>query len=52
MPRLAVYDRSSSVIPTWPKPCDHIVRGYFGLGDNEQLVQVTSSADFLLYVWA
>ena len=33
-------------------PCDHIVRGYFGLGDHEQVVHVTSSADFLLHIWA
>jgi hypothetical protein len=32
--------------------CDHIVRGYFGLGDHEHVVNVTSSADFLLYIWA
>ncbi len=36
-----------------PKPaCNHVVRGYFGLGDNEQVVHVTSNADFLLYIWA
>jgi hypothetical protein len=34
------------------KPCDHIVRGYFGLGDHEQVVRVTSTEDFLLYIWA
>jgi hypothetical protein len=33
-------------------PCDHVVRGYFGLGDHEQVVHVTSSADFLLHIWA
>ncbi|MEK6301464.1 MAG: hypothetical protein AABO41_12140 [Acidobacteriota bacterium] len=32
--------------------CDHIVRGYFGLGDHEHVVHVRSNADFLLYVWA
>lgn len=30
----------------------HVVRGYFGLGDNDPVVNVTSSADFLLYIWA
>ena len=33
-------------------PCDHIVRGYFGLGDHEDVVHVTANADFLLYIWA
>lgn len=33
-------------------PCDHVVRGYFGLGDHEHVVHVTSDADFLLYIWA
>jgi hypothetical protein len=32
--------------------CDHIVRGYFGLGDHERVVNVTCNADFLLYIWA
>lgn len=32
--------------------CDHIVRGYFGLGDHEHVVRIKSNADFLLYVWA
>jgi hypothetical protein len=32
--------------------CDHIVRAYFGLGDREHVVNVTSNADFLLYIWA
>ncbi|WP_255951858.1 hypothetical protein [Streptomyces odontomachi] len=31
---------------------DHIVRGYFGLGDNDRIVHVTSDADFLLHIWA
>jgi hypothetical protein len=34
------------------EPCDQMVRGYFGLGDHEQVVHVTSSADFLLHIWA
>jgi hypothetical protein len=33
-------------------PCDHVVRGYFGLGDHEHVVHVTSSADFLVHIWA
>jgi hypothetical protein len=33
-------------------PCDHVVRGYFGLGDHEHEVRVTSSADYLLHIWA
>lgn len=33
-------------------PCDHVVRGYFGLGDHEDVVRVTSTGDFLLYIWA
>jgi hypothetical protein len=32
--------------------CNHIVRGYFGLGDNDPVVNVTSNADYLLYIWA
>lgn len=32
--------------------CDHVARGYFGLGDHEHVVHVTSSADFLLHIWA
>jgi hypothetical protein len=31
---------------------DRVVRGYFGLGDHEQVVRVTSSADFVIHVWA
>jgi hypothetical protein len=31
---------------------DKIVRGYFGLGDHEHLVRVSSTEDFLLYIWA
>jgi hypothetical protein len=33
-------------------PCNHIVRGYFSLGDHEDVVHVTSNADFLLHIWA
>lgn len=29
-----------------------IVRGYFGLGDHETAVHVTSDEDFLMYIWA
>jgi hypothetical protein len=29
-----------------------VVRGYFSLGDHESSVSVTSSQDFLLYIWA
>jgi hypothetical protein len=32
--------------------CDQILRGYFGLGDNEIAVHVTSSKDFLVHIWA
>jgi hypothetical protein len=32
--------------------CDQVVRGYFGLGDHEHVVHVTSSADFVLHIWA
>jgi hypothetical protein len=31
---------------------DQAVRGYFALGDNEASVDVTSDADFLVYLWA
>ena len=30
----------------------HIVRGYFGLGDHENVVHITSSADFHMHIWA
>jgi hypothetical protein len=29
-----------------------VERGYFGLGGNDKLVEVTSSEDFMLYIWA
>lgn len=32
--------------------CAHVVRGYFGLGDHEHVVHVTSDADFRLCIWA
>jgi hypothetical protein len=31
---------------------EHVVRGYFGLHDNDHEVKVHSSADFLMYIWA
>jgi hypothetical protein len=31
---------------------EKIVRGYFGLGDHEQIARVTSTADFRLHIWA
>jgi hypothetical protein len=31
---------------------DKVVRGYFGLGDHERVVRVSSSADFVLHVLA
>ncbi len=31
---------------------NQVVRGYFGLGDHEASVQVTSDEDFLAYIWA
>ena len=35
-----------------PRTCEQVVRGYFGLGDHEQVVHVTSDADFVVHVWA
>jgi hypothetical protein len=32
--------------------CDHIVRGYFGLGDHVHVVHVTCDADFRICIWA
>ncbi len=32
--------------------CDQVTRGYFGLGDNVQIVHVTSDADFVVHIWA
>jgi len=34
------------------RTCKHVVRGYFGLGDHERVVHVTSDADFVLHIWA
>jgi hypothetical protein len=34
------------------RTCEHVVRGYFGLGDHERVVHVTSDADFVLNTWA
>lgn len=31
---------------------EQIVRGYFGLGEVEGVVRVTSTADFLVQIWA
>jgi hypothetical protein len=31
---------------------EQVVRGYFGLGDSDHFVNVTSSSDFLLHIWA
>jgi len=31
---------------------DKIVRGYFSLGDHEQVVNITSSQDYRLHIWA
>ncbi len=33
-------------------PCEQIARGYFGLGDHEHVVHITSNEDFLVYIWA
>jgi hypothetical protein len=34
------------------RTCEHVVRGYFGLGDHERVVHVTSDADFVLHTLA
>jgi hypothetical protein len=34
------------------RTCEHVVRGYFGLGDYERVVHVTCDADFVLHTWA
>jgi hypothetical protein len=34
------------------RTCEQVLRGYFGLGDHEQVVHVTSDADFVVHVWA
>jgi hypothetical protein len=50
-----VWNRGLDIKPKGRIPVpsgDHIVRGYFGLGDNESVVHVTSEEDFLLHVWA
>ena len=38
--------------PTRQTSRDHVVRGYFGLGDHEKSVHISSSADFRLNIWA
>jgi len=50
----AVIKRSAKAKPKpRPKsPCDTIVRGYFSLGDSDHSVDVTSNADFLLFMVA
>jgi len=32
--------------------CNEVVRGYFSLHDWESSIHVTSTADFLVYIWA
>lgn len=45
--------KKKSTAKSRPKtPCDHVARGYFGLGDHEHVVHVSCDADFLLYIWA
>lgn len=45
--------RPQKLLKKRPAPCcDQAVRGYFGLKDNDPLVRVTSSEDFLLHIWA
>lgn len=44
--------KKSTVKPRPRVPCDHVVRGYFGLGDHEHVVHVSCNADSLLYIWA
>ncbi len=34
------------------RTCEQVIRGYFSLGDHEQVVHVTSDADFVLHIWA
>lgn len=34
------------------QPAEKVVRGYFGLGDHEHVVHVTSSSDFYVNIWA
>jgi len=34
------------------RPKVQVVRGYFGLGDSERVVHITSSADFSVSIWA
>jgi hypothetical protein len=44
--------KRKNISTTTKTGCDHVVRGYFGLGDHEHVVHVTCNADFLLYIWA
>ena len=38
--------------PRDQRTCEHVVRGYFGLGDHERVVHVACDADFVLHTWA
>ncbi len=45
--------KKKTPVRTQPKSaCNHVVRGYFGLGDHEHVVHITCNADFRLYIWA
>ena len=45
-------DRRSRAVQLGPGCCNEIVRGYFALHDWEAAIHVTSTADFLVYMWA
>jgi hypothetical protein len=40
------------MVASYGQTCAKVVRGYFGLGDHEAAVHVTSSEDFVLHIWA
>ena len=44
--------RKPQLVRLGPGCCNEIVRGYFALHDWETAIHITSTADFLLYIWA
>jgi hypothetical protein len=49
---IAVSLSTVMVVGGCTQPGEQVVRGYFGLGDHEQVVHVTSSSDFYVDLWA
>jgi hypothetical protein len=50
--KIGVRPKPPATVGTPDAGCNHVVRGYFSFPDWENAVYVTSSADYLLYIWA